>query len=58
MEYEPYGKEWQSMLKRISFNKLFEMFGVARDKENKIDYILKIKEELIAMLAERSKSDE
>ena len=47
MEYVPYGNEWQAMLKRISFSRLFEMFGVDRDKENKVEYILKIKEELL-----------
>lgn len=47
MEYVPYGNEWQSMLKRYSFKQLFEMFGVEREKENKVDYVLKIKGKLL-----------
>lgn len=47
MEYVPYGKEWQAMLKRHSFKQLKERFGTERDGENKTDYILKIRDELI-----------
>lgn len=47
MEYVPFGVEWQAMLKRRSFKELTEMFGIERDGENKIDFILKIREELL-----------
>jgi len=47
MGYVPYGNEWKAMLKRHSFKQLFEMFGIEREKENKKDYILKIREELL-----------
>jgi len=47
MGYVPYGNEWKAMLKRHSFASLFKMFGVEREGENKEDYILKIREELL-----------
>jgi len=48
MEYIPYGKEWQSMLKRYSFKDLFRIFGIKKKKENKSDYILRIRKELLS----------
>ena len=47
MEYVPYGKEWQAMLKRRTIKELFDQFGIEKEGLNKTDYILKIKEELL-----------